>query len=98
MGAFEEALEAGHVGRREHVGASADLLTVSNEAVELVGMVDGLNRYRFRNDTEVLAAWDSVSKVRAFRPRGELLVEETPSTPAVKDLLQTGGDAVAPAA
>jgi len=34
-------------------------------------MLDGLNRYRFRNDAELLAAWESVSRVRLFRPKEE---------------------------
>jgi hypothetical protein len=95
---FEEAIEAGYAGRRDHIGASADLLTVTDELVELVRMVDGLNRYRFRSDTEALAAWDSASKVRAFRPRGEEPVEGGPVMPPVGGTLPAGGDAVAPAA
>ena len=68
--AFEEAIEAGHVGRRDHVDASADLNVVTGEVLNLVGMLDGLHRYRFRNDAELMAELDSVSHVRPFRPEG----------------------------
>ena len=37
----------------------------------LVGMLDGLNRYRFRNDAELMAEWESVSRVRPFHRNGE---------------------------
>ena len=52
------------------VGASADLNVVTGEVLNLVGMLDGLHRYRFRNDAELMAEWDSVSHVRPFRPKG----------------------------
>jgi hypothetical protein len=90
--AFEEAIEAGHVGRRDHVGASADLNAVTGEVLNLVGMLDGLHRYRFRNDAELMAEWDSVSHVRPFRPKGEEPVAESGDVPPV-----SGGE-VAPAA
>jgi hypothetical protein len=44
---------------------------VTGEVLNLVGMLDGLHRYRFRNDAELIAEWDSVSHVRPFRPKGE---------------------------
>ena len=91
------ALEAAFAGRRDHIGASSDLLTVTDELVELVRIMDGLNQHRFRSDSEVLAAWDAARKIRAFRPRGEESVEGTESPP-VEGLPPVGGDSVAPAA
>jgi len=60
---FDEAVEQGLEGRRAHVGASAELKSVADEIVQVVRVMDGLNRYRFMNDTEALAAWESASNV-----------------------------------
>jgi hypothetical protein len=62
---FDEALAQGTEGRRAHVGASAELDTVADEIVHVVQLMDGLNRYRFENDSESLAAWESASNVFA---------------------------------
>ncbi len=62
---FEEATETGFIGRRGHVGARADLLVVASEIMELVEWLDGLNRYRFRENPELQAAWDSARNVVA---------------------------------
>jgi hypothetical protein len=48
-----------------HVGASAGLRAVADEVVQVLRVMDGLNRYRFMNDAELLAAWDSASNVLA---------------------------------
>jgi len=60
---FEKVTEAAHEGRRDHVGASADLKVVTDEIVGLVALLDGLNRFRFRDDAEVLAAWQSAADI-----------------------------------
>jgi hypothetical protein len=62
---FEEATETGFIGQRGHVGARADLLAVAAEIMELVEWLDGLNRYRFRENPELQAAWDSARNVVA---------------------------------
>lgn len=89
---FEEAIEASQAGRRGHVGASADLDDVSGEVTGLVGILDGLNRHRFRNDSELEAAWESVSRVRPFNRKGE-----EPAT-ASGDVVPPVGGEMAPAA
>lgn len=60
---FDEALDAGNAGRRAHVGARAELDAVLAEVVQLVHVMDGLNRYRFAKDVEQLAAWESARNV-----------------------------------
>jgi hypothetical protein len=65
---FEEAIDASQAGRRGHVGASADLDEVSGEVTGLVGILDGLNRHRFRNDSELEAAWDVFPLDPSFEP------------------------------
>jgi hypothetical protein len=62
---FDRALEHGVEGRRGHIGASADLGPVAEEIVLIVKVMDGLNRLRFAQDPERLAAWESASSVVA---------------------------------
>lgn len=68
---FEGAVQAGHAGRRDHISARAELDLVSRELSEVVGVLDGLNRYRFRKNPEVLAAWNNARDLLVRgRPRG----------------------------
>ena len=67
---FDAAVENGGGGRQAHVGASAELQAVADEVVQIVRVMDGLNRYRFMNDAELLAAWESVSNVLAAPRNG----------------------------
>lgn len=60
---FDEAMVQGTEGRRAHVGASAELSHVADEIVEVVKLLDRFNRYRFANDANTLAAWESASNV-----------------------------------
>jgi hypothetical protein len=80
VGSFEAATGEAHRGKEDHVGAVADLRAVTDEIVKLVGKLDGLNRYRFRKDPELRAAWESARDVvgpfRLTRP----VVEPAPDT------------------
>ena len=60
---FEKTLEATRAGRREHVGASADLRSVATEIAEQVRLLDGLVRYRFGDNAELMGAWASARNV-----------------------------------
>lgn len=60
---FDEAMDQAAAGRHAHVGAGADLEAVVQEVVQVVSVMDGLNRFRFANDAERLAAWESASNV-----------------------------------
>jgi hypothetical protein len=62
---FDTVVEQGTQGRAAHVGASTELDTVANEVVQVVNVMDGLNRFRFGKDGELLAAWENVSNVLA---------------------------------
>lgn len=62
---FDTAVESGVTGRQTHVAASAELQAVADEIFQIVQVMDGLNRYRFMKDPELLAAWDSASSVLA---------------------------------
>ena len=63
---FDAALEQGMGGRLTHVGASAKLAVVAGDIVRAVKVMDGLNRFRFRDQPDLLAAWKSASKVVDF--------------------------------
>lgn len=88
---FEVAIEQALEGRRAHVGASAELDEVADEVVEIVGILEALNRLRFEHDAELLAAWGSASNVIAA-PLGAAA-----SGPAAEGDTVDGGD-VRPAA
>jgi hypothetical protein len=60
---FEQTLEATRAARREHVGASGDLRAVASEITEQVLLLDGLVRYRFGDDAELMTAWASARNV-----------------------------------
>lgn len=60
---FEQTLEATRAGRREHVGASADLQAVLSEISQQVRLLDGLVRYRFGDSAELMGAWASARNV-----------------------------------
>ncbi len=60
---FDVATEQGQAGRQAHVGASAELHELADELVQIVNVMDGLVRHRFRTDAEALAAWESASNV-----------------------------------
>jgi hypothetical protein len=68
---FDAVTEQGAAGRRVHVGASADLDVVADEVVQIVKVIDGLNRFRFAQDPELLAAWKSASNVTDSRRQPE---------------------------
>jgi hypothetical protein len=53
----------GAEGRRIHVGAAVEFDVVGGEAVEIVTVIDGLNRVRFAGDPDLMAAWKSASNV-----------------------------------
>src|SRR2546422_860660 len=55
-----------------NVGASADLQAVAAEVAEQVRVLDGLVRYRFGDDAELMGAWASARNVLGpFKPKTE---------------------------
>jgi len=60
---FENTLEASRTGRREHVGAGADLQAVAAQITDQVRLLDGLVRYRFGNQPELMGSWASARNV-----------------------------------
>jgi hypothetical protein len=60
---FDKAVTQGAEGRRMHVSARVELDVVAGDAVEIVQVIDGLNRIRFAGDPDQFAAWRSASNV-----------------------------------
>ena len=68
---FDQAVEQGTDGRRTHVGASAELDVLAEELSQTVRLMHGTNRYRFGEDPNLLAEWQSASNVVGRRGSGE---------------------------
>jgi hypothetical protein len=66
LGEFDAVVQQGSAGRLAHVGASAELLSIAEEIVQVVQVMNGLVRIRFANQEELLAAWESASSVVAI--------------------------------
>lgn len=66
---FDAAVERGTGARHAHVGARAELEEVGDEIVQIVRVMDGLNRYRFLNDSERLATWQRQQRDRVAEDR-----------------------------
>jgi|SRR5438874_928806 len=60
---FEKTLEATRVARQDHAGATADLRAVLGEISQQVRVLDGLVRYRFGDNEELMGAWASAHNV-----------------------------------
>ena len=89
---FDAAVKVGSDGRAAHIGATKRLEALAMEAGQLVRAMDARNRYRFKNDEQVLGAWVNASTVRG-RAAGSA-PEETPGPAPTPE---AGGD-VRPAA
>lgn len=50
-------------GLNNHVLAGAELRRVSDEIMQLVAMMDGVNRYRFEREPQLMVAWESAKHV-----------------------------------
>ena len=82
LGEFEQTLEATRAGRREHVGARADLDAIGAEIAEQVQLLDGVVQYRFGNDAELMGAWASARNVLGpFKPKEQTSGEGGSQTP-----------------
>jgi len=72
LGGLEKTIESTRAGRRDHVGASADLQTVAAEIKKQVRALDGMVRYRFGDNPELMGAWRSARNVLGpFKTKNE---------------------------
>ncbi len=60
---FDEATVLGHPGRTARTGATRELQTLATEIARTVRVMDGLNRHRFRDDSQLLGSWLNASTV-----------------------------------
>jgi hypothetical protein len=69
---FDASVAETNSGLNDHVLAGAELRRVSDEIMQLVAMMDGVNRYRFEREPQLLVAWESAKHVLT----GPLTAEE----------------------
>jgi hypothetical protein len=60
---FAATITATNDSREAHINARAELERVSEEVMQLVEMLDGINRYRFRDDPHRMVAWEAAKHV-----------------------------------
>ncbi len=96
---FDSAAALAQTTHLGHVGARANLEAVADECVQFAGILDGLNRARFDDNPEMLAAWIRASKVVGpfhFKPTNPAAPPE-PKPPtvvaAVPEPVSMGGSA-----
>jgi hypothetical protein len=100
---FETALEAIRTGRRDHIGARTDLGVITAELLGQVKVLDGITRYRFGGDPEVMAEWKAVRRVpgqagqASQGPEGSVAVPP-PTGDGVVPPTSGAGGGIAPAA
>jgi len=82
---FDQAVERANSGRRAHVGARAELDALADEVGQVARLMDGSNRFRFANDPELLAGWQSASNTFG------------PPRSAGQAVGRTGGQSIPPA-
>jgi len=75
---YEGSITVTNTSREDHIGARAELQQVSDEVVQLVQMMDGINRYRFRGDPHLLVAWEAARHVVSGpQPKAETPADST---------------------
>jgi hypothetical protein len=80
---FEAASEAARTARRDHIGARVDLQVISTDLAQQVKLADGITRYRFGADPEVMAEWKAARRLLGQPRNGE--VAPAPPDGEVKD-------------
>ncbi len=60
---FDVVIQSGSIARTDHIGARAHLDALSVEITEVVELLNTFNRYRFRDDPELAAAWGSARDI-----------------------------------
>jgi len=79
VAAFDAAGTAGDVARGEHIRARAELAALAGEAIDLLQVLDGLNRVRFADVPGLQREWESARNI--FGPVARM-GDEGPAAPA----------------
>jgi hypothetical protein len=75
---MEAAIETARTGLREHIGARADLDVVTAELLELVKVLDGMTRYSFGDNPDIMAEWNAVKRLPPSRGKGKAPAKDAP--------------------
>lgn len=79
---FETTSVAARDARRDHMEARIELDSITTELTEQVNLLDGITRYRFGFDSDVMSEW-KVARVLLGQPRnGAVAPVPQPATPA----------------
>ena len=65
---FETASEEARAKRLSHIGARVDLDKIAGKLMDDVRVLEGINRWRFAKDPEVMAEWDAARHLPPTRP------------------------------
>jgi hypothetical protein len=91
---FETVSDAARTARLDHIGARADLDGVTADLVEVVRVLDGINRWRFGKTPELLVEWNAARQVPGLGVRPV----PVPVPPSVEGVAPPNPGGVAPAA
>lgn len=89
---FETASEEARAGRQDHIQARLALEEIVRDLMEQVRVLDGINRWRFGRDPELLGAWQAARDLLPASPRSD----RPPATD--KEVTPPGPGGVTPAA
>jgi hypothetical protein len=81
---FDRAITGGTDALRTHVSARAELDVLGDEVVDIVQVMDALNRFRFADDAAILAEWETVSNIIAPTRSAEEEPEAPPEGGEIK--------------
>ncbi len=90
---FETAVEAIRTGRRAHIESRADLDAITGELADRVAVLDGVIRWRFGDDPDVMAGWHAAKRVPGIGQGGGKA-----TSPATEEPKPAPSDGVVPPA
>jgi hypothetical protein len=80
---FAATVTATNDSREAHINARAALKQLSDEVVQLMDIMDGINRYRFQDDPHRLVAWEAARRVVTGRAKSDgTSASPTPGQPS----------------
>ncbi len=84
---FEAMSETARTARRDHIGARVDLDVITAQLKEQVRLLDGITRYRFGDDAEMMAEWNAAKQMlRVPVTPGAPVTPPGPTTPVVSEV------------
>jgi hypothetical protein len=82
---FEAATVAARDARRDHIEARIELDSITTELTEQVNLLDGITRYRFGFDSDVMSEW-KMARVLLGQPRNGAVPPAPQPTPPVGEV------------